>query len=88
MQAADCLYCNFSALFCLIHILCSVTIKAPHIFDMRQFSMLPPCHSIAATANGEPATASAVITFTLQLHVLQTTKCWAGPETRLGHSYE
>jgi len=23
--------------------------------------MLPPCHSIAATANGEPATASAVI---------------------------
>jgi len=26
--------------------------------------MLPPCHSIAATANGEPATASAVITET------------------------
>ena len=29
---------------------------------MRQFSMLPPCHSISTTANGEPATASAVIT--------------------------
>jgi len=27
--------------------------------------MLPPCHSIAATANGEPATASAVIKETL-----------------------
>jgi len=27
--------------------------------------MLPPCHSIAATANREPATASAVITETL-----------------------
>ena len=31
------------------------------LFYMRPFSMLLPCHSIAATVNGEPATASAVI---------------------------
>ena len=32
------------------------------IFNMRQFSMLPPCHFDSATANGEPAITSAVIT--------------------------
>jgi len=31
LQAADCLYCNYSLMLCLV-LLCSVTIKAPHIW--------------------------------------------------------
>jgi len=43
MQAADCLYCNYSALFCLVHILCSVTYKGTtHL----TWDSSPCCHPV------------------------------------------